>query len=631
MKEDNLHSSSIFVMIKPKTVGGIHMIGRNDPCSCGSGKKYKKCCGKQGPDLIELIVNEELDQVLVTFFDTYPKGEDRKEMIRMMREWILRLSDSWSKEDVEEAASEFYLFIQNPQGWHAYIQEQLSKTKREAVRTILKAWDKPFMLLAEIVGSDDGMLRVRQLFTDEEFHVTRNDGMPADEGTLLFGTVLRDQRKREDAIAPVSSMMFLAKWSKQTKQSLMELRESQAVASVEEFLRKHTLDIYELFIKRSMASLNELVEEVLDPNKLDALKALEVALREMKQDSGTREIMHKLAVAYFLNDHSDRDSGDDFVAAAVWTGMKIGMVQGVEASEGEIADQFGSSAEGMSHFVKDLASLYEEMMDSFDEPIAVQVYDIGTAPRQSEKGLWETAMTTAGVVQPERKPGVDEGRAQLLAYEAFAADNDEVRRDLAAKAMKVSPESPDVLLLAAMLEQEQSRASELYERAIRNASKTFEPGENPWMNLPNRPFMRAAFAYGVHLFMQRAYSEAGDVFKDLVRMNSTDNQGARYEAVASLIHAERFNEAAEILVRYEKGSQMDATYLYLDWKLEFEASGGESEEAEAMLEKAIKANSHVMHLKTFKVKTIDYPMQMTIQPGSEEEARYIWLLVNGPN
>lgn len=21
-------------------------IGRNDPCPCGSGKKYKKCCGR---------------------------------------------------------------------------------------------------------------------------------------------------------------------------------------------------------------------------------------------------------------------------------------------------------------------------------------------------------------------------------------------------------------------------------------------------------------------------------------------------------------------------------------------------------------------------------------------------------
>lgn len=28
-----------FVRVEPK-------IGRNDPCPCGSGKKYKKCCGK---------------------------------------------------------------------------------------------------------------------------------------------------------------------------------------------------------------------------------------------------------------------------------------------------------------------------------------------------------------------------------------------------------------------------------------------------------------------------------------------------------------------------------------------------------------------------------------------------------
>jgi preprotein translocase subunit SecA len=32
---------------EPKTVKRDHdKVGRNDPCSCGSGKKYKKCCGK---------------------------------------------------------------------------------------------------------------------------------------------------------------------------------------------------------------------------------------------------------------------------------------------------------------------------------------------------------------------------------------------------------------------------------------------------------------------------------------------------------------------------------------------------------------------------------------------------------
>jgi preprotein translocase subunit SecA len=30
---------------KPQTVVKEKKVGRNDPCICGSGKKYKKCCG----------------------------------------------------------------------------------------------------------------------------------------------------------------------------------------------------------------------------------------------------------------------------------------------------------------------------------------------------------------------------------------------------------------------------------------------------------------------------------------------------------------------------------------------------------------------------------------------------------
>ena len=29
--------------VEPRTAGG-QKVGRNDPCPCGSGKKYKKCC-----------------------------------------------------------------------------------------------------------------------------------------------------------------------------------------------------------------------------------------------------------------------------------------------------------------------------------------------------------------------------------------------------------------------------------------------------------------------------------------------------------------------------------------------------------------------------------------------------------
>ena len=31
---------------KSNTIHNDNKVGRNDPCPCGSGKKYKKCCGK---------------------------------------------------------------------------------------------------------------------------------------------------------------------------------------------------------------------------------------------------------------------------------------------------------------------------------------------------------------------------------------------------------------------------------------------------------------------------------------------------------------------------------------------------------------------------------------------------------
>jgi SWIM/SEC-C metal-binding protein len=42
--EENI--SELEVMLNtPKTIVNEKTPGRNDPCSCGSGKKYKKCCG----------------------------------------------------------------------------------------------------------------------------------------------------------------------------------------------------------------------------------------------------------------------------------------------------------------------------------------------------------------------------------------------------------------------------------------------------------------------------------------------------------------------------------------------------------------------------------------------------------
>lgn len=44
-KDDGRWYFSEGAMVKPKPASVIK-VGRNDPCTCGSGLKYKKCCGK---------------------------------------------------------------------------------------------------------------------------------------------------------------------------------------------------------------------------------------------------------------------------------------------------------------------------------------------------------------------------------------------------------------------------------------------------------------------------------------------------------------------------------------------------------------------------------------------------------
>lgn len=611
--------------------GGNEMVRRNDPCPCGSGKKYKRCCGSSSTNLMDMVVNEELDRVLVNYFDTYPQGTAQEDMQILMREWMSRLSDSWETEDIEEASSEYYLFVKNKQGWQRYLNHQRKVIKRTAVLNVLEAWEEPVLLLGEITKADEQFLYVDELFGSESFKMVRNEGMPTDEGNLLFGIALKDPRKEPNAIAPISSILFLAKWSKQTKKSLVEKREKYAKKENSVFVQEHALDIYELFIKRSMATMNELVEEVLSKEQLAALTKIEDILRELDQTANAREIIHKLAVAYFLNEEPEIERQEDLLAAMLQVGIGIGVVQGTQLTDEDIIEEYQANTVEVAQYNSALKALYDSMMQSGDEPTAEKIYAIGTDPRPTEKALWETSMTTGGVVIPERKPTVAGGRAQLLAYEAYAAETEEQRRQLANRAYEIERKNADALLLRAEIEEDTEKANALYESAIREASRTFEAGENPWQNIPNRPFMRAAFAYGVHLFKHGEYNDAASMFTDLVKMNPIDNQGARYEAIASLIHASRFNEAAEILVRYEKGSSNDATYLYLDWKLEYTASNGESKNAEEMLTVASNANSHVQHLQTFRVPPIDYPRFQELEPGSKEEARYIYLLIHNQN
>lgn len=45
LKKDRIIVDMDMELVYPRTIKS-NKVGRNDPCPCGSGNKFKKCCGK---------------------------------------------------------------------------------------------------------------------------------------------------------------------------------------------------------------------------------------------------------------------------------------------------------------------------------------------------------------------------------------------------------------------------------------------------------------------------------------------------------------------------------------------------------------------------------------------------------
>ncbi|WP_431804062.1 YecA family protein [Halobacillus andaensis] len=114
-------------------------VGRNDPCPCGSGKKYKKCHGES--NVIEFptkLVEEELDQHFLKFqdymFDQYPH-------------LFPRSKPTTDEEEVEQFIRLLYKGLFEVQkGGATIFQQYMDKhgpaIRRPSAEEAIRSWDK---------------------------------------------------------------------------------------------------------------------------------------------------------------------------------------------------------------------------------------------------------------------------------------------------------------------------------------------------------------------------------------------------------------------------------------------------------------------------------------------------------
>ncbi|MBI3120668.1 MAG: SEC-C domain-containing protein [candidate division NC10 bacterium] len=197
---------------------GVAKVGRNDPCPCGSGRKYKKCCLlKQSPAPVvsrpsgpESRLRERLDSFI-------ERSLPRTEIHRAMREYF------GERMDLDERTLEFHPETVDAE-WPAFLdwllydfrlsggQTPLAKFLADRghslpadERAILEEWQDSVIGLLEVADLDPGKsLTLRDVFTGETFQVREVRGsLSAARWDLLSNRVIRVQGERQLAGAGI--------------------------------------------------------------------------------------------------------------------------------------------------------------------------------------------------------------------------------------------------------------------------------------------------------------------------------------------------------------------------------------------------------------------------------------------
>ncbi|GKV56042.1 hypothetical protein NCCP2222_19890 [Sporosarcina sp. NCCP-2222] len=618
------------------------MIGRNEPCPCGSGKKYKKCCAKKESVTNEQLVQEETERVLRSYFESgLQNNVDFNKLDQYGREWKRKIGQIDDKEDSENTMLDAYMFIEREDLWNRHLMKWLNTPLRPVTRKILESWRQPIVLLAKVTSVKAGRIICEQLLEDSmyEFDQMAYMEVPPKEGYYLFSIALRDKELSENGIRIIDSLNQFLSPNNLIESKLSKMAEESGLLNSREFYRTHFADIYKMINGVVEMTLEELVE----PDQLQAFVLLEEQLKAHGGGEVVLEFGPALLMAYYKECNPVVRKHEGVAAAAFKVLYDQGLLGAKHFTQKDIAALFGISVSSMT---KHIDPMYEILNKAEDEMVTKEQpqinYQIGLHPYATERMNWEMyrksvdhefesmeALNQYFMEEGNRSyiPKSDADRAQMLCYEAYAAFPDVEKGEvLIREAAKLDPESVDVHLFLAELSTDVKDAESLIKKAVQLGEKTFEPVEISWALVTNRPYMRALFMLGVLQYEEDRFGEAAACFEKLVEINPNDQQGAHYLAISARLRDGNWKRADELIQMYES-ELPDPTLSFLNWKLELSRNEGWNSKVESLFEKAKLENPYVNHIIENDMPKFPYPDHLAIEPGSFDEAMYIWSLL----
>lgn len=339
------------------------MVGRNDPCPCGSGKKYKKCCAEKNESPLETLIDEELERIVFGAYEQSTAPADISEFESHRRHWKSKLDKLMGPDDVEEAVSEYFLFVARRDLWKRHLLRVLNSPIRDTVRSVLELWKEPIVLFAKVKEEKEGYVVVQEILGEGTFNLEKKEGMLLEEHSFLFGIVLPDNRDENNDIYVISSLMFINDWNGSLEKQIVELAESSGFDKSLAFYNEHMTDVYEILLARDSRTVDELIEHDFTPVQQEVIASLDEVLELRSIPNDARELLRNIVVTYFLKERPNFRKPGVIAAAVFFVAVDLGIMEDEELTNAEIAKLFVVSTSSMMKHADNIREFVIEMYE----------------------------------------------------------------------------------------------------------------------------------------------------------------------------------------------------------------------------------------------------------------------------
>ncbi|AQQ52326.1 tetratricopeptide repeat protein [Planococcus lenghuensis] len=601
------------------------MIGRNDPCPCGSGKKYKKCCGQEQVVDLQGVIDAELERIIEQFAEEGLEPKAYDEMTRRHRKWQNALADVFDDQLIELLAFESFFFMDRGDLWKDYIKKQKKRQRRQRVTDVLTVWEQPFYLLGKILRKQDGVFLIEDVVSGKSYELSGDE--QADSGDWIFGIALEDPRKGEGGLQPTNSLIFIPKF----REAVAETLAAKLEQGVDD-----SLDLYLSFGEH--LHLPELPE--LQENALSMVVGFAADKKLNDQAIGM------MAHSFLLEMPMNARKAEGVAAGILQAFNEIGFFDEYRITQQELARHFGVSVASLAKYREQMLDYLYEKFEEWQSETGQQspaiIQEMGTDPRATERHLWEMLCRSlhADVSSPEElermmqqemnkeyKPQSDKEQAQQWCYMAYGTEGAE-RHRLAGQAFKLDPKNTDANLLLAEYEPDPLQKRLYYLQALNTGYRNFDAEFDPaWSYVANRPLLRALFSYGAWLMTQGDYPTAVEQFEDLLDKNPADHQGAKWLLLSAYLHAGQWEEADDFIVDFDELEETTLDF-YFDWLFDLHDGHVTPVELRTMKKEAKELNPYVVKLIKAGRNPGAFPKKLNLQPGNEDEAQLVYWLIH---